>query len=184
MTEPVTPPLVVVSPVGLGDLAAISDLHARVFGPGRFTRTAYRVREGTAPVSRFCLKALLAGRLVAVVRFTEITIGGSGEAAMLGPLAVEPAHAGLGYGKRLVAEGVAACRRAGLGLVVLVGNEPYYGRFGFKQLPPGRIWLPGPVEPGRLLAAGLQEGAGRLAGLVAAAPVARLLPDGTRPQGT
>jgi predicted N-acetyltransferase YhbS len=165
---------VTVLPIETRDIDAISSLHARAFGPGRFTRTAYRLREGAPLVSRFCRKAMLAGEIVAAIRFTEVTIGGAGGAVMLGPLAVEPAHAGLGYGRRLVAEGIAAIRRAGLALVILVGDEAYYGQFGFVPVPPGQIRLPGSVDPARLLAVELAPGAlARFSGLLAADALAR-----------
>src|SRR5262245_18331141 len=86
------------------DLPIIEALHARVFGPGRFTRTAHRVRQGTSPISRFCRAALIDGRIAAAVRFTEITIGGAGRALLLGPLVVDPEFAGNGHGRRLIAE--------------------------------------------------------------------------------
>lgn len=148
-----------VRPARADDLAEIIALHARVFGPGRFVRTAYRIREGTPPISPFCLVARIGSELVAAIRFTPITIGGRGGALLLGPLAVAPDHAGLGYGRRLIADGIEAARRAGVALVLLVGDEPYYGRFGFRRVPRGRIELPGPVDPGRMLAAALRDGA-------------------------
>ena len=67
------------------DFPTVSLLHAKVFGPGRFTRTAYRVREGAAPISPFCRVALLGDRLIAAVRFTPITIGGANGGLLLGP---------------------------------------------------------------------------------------------------
>ena len=141
------------------DLPSISALHARVFGPGRFARTAYRVREGHGSRSRFCRVALSGARLVAALRFTEIAIGGRAGALLLGPLAVDPDYAGLGFGRRLIAEGLADARDRGQRLVVLVGDLPYYGRFGFKPVPPGQIQFPGPVNPARILVAELAEGA-------------------------
>lgn len=141
------------------DLAAISALHARVFGPGRFARTAYRVREGHGMQSRFCRAAYDANRLIAALRFTEITIGGRGGALLLGPLAVDPDFTGQGFGRRLISEGMDDARAKGQSLVVLVGDLPYYGRFGFKPVPPGQIVFPGPVNPARILVAELVEGA-------------------------
>jgi predicted N-acetyltransferase YhbS len=140
------------------DLSAVQALHARVFGPGRLVRTAYRIREGTLPISRFCLLALLGEEMVAAIRFSEITIGGTPGALLLGPLAVEPRVAGQGYGKRIVADGIENARRAGIKLVVLVVDLHYYGRFGFAVVPRGQILLPGPVDPARLLAAELVPG--------------------------
>jgi predicted N-acetyltransferase YhbS len=152
-------PELTVRPVVAADLPAILALHARVFGPGRFVRTAYRIREGTPPVSRFCLMAILDGELVAAIRFTEVRIGGAAGALLLGPLAVEPRLAGKGYGRRLVADGIDNARQAGVKLIVLVGDLPYYGRFGFVRVPAGQIMMPGPVDPARLLAAELVPGA-------------------------
>lgn len=160
-------PEIVVAPVTEADLPEILRLNARTFGPGRFSRTAYRIREGLPDISPFCLLGRISGELVASIRFSEITIGGKGGALLLGPLIVEARYAGLGYGKRLIADGLEKARAAGIELVVLVGDEPYYSRFGFKPVPPGRILMPGPVDPARLLAVELQPDAiGRYSGLV------------------
>lgn len=162
---------IIVRPIVPADLPLLRVLHARVFGPGRLTRTAYRIREGTPPISEFCSLALLASEVVASIRFTEVAIGDTGGALLLGPLAVETRYAGLGYGKRLVAEGVEAARAAGRKLVVLVGDMPYYARFGFVQVPPGHILFPGPVDPARVLAAELEPGSlAAYRGPIAAAP--------------
>jgi predicted N-acetyltransferase YhbS len=150
-------------PITAADAVAVGRLHAAVFGPGRFTRTAYRIREGTPFASRFCRKAMRGDDLLAAIRFTEIAIGGCEGALLLGPLAVAPAVTGQGHGKRLVAEGLEAARQAGMTLVLLVGNEPYYGRFGFKPATRGQILFPGPVDPARLLVAELTPDA--LAGM-------------------
>lgn len=142
------------------DTAAISALNAEVFGPGRFVRTAYRVRAGLDLVSPYCKVCVTAtGALVAAVRLAPIRIGKMDRALMLGPLAVAPGYAGQGYGRQLIAESLDHARRDGIRLVLLVGDEPYYGRLGFTLVPPGQITLPGPVDPGRLLAAELVPGA-------------------------
>ena len=141
------------------DLPAIRALHARAFGPGRFARTAYRVREGTDEISPHCRICLVEGRFVAAVRFTPIRIGGQGDALLLGPLAVDPGFANRGYGRGLVARTLEEARTSGIAIVLLVGDEPYYGKLGFRRVPPGRITMPGPVDYGRLLAAELQDGA-------------------------
>lgn len=151
------------------DLPQISALHARVFGPGRFTRTAYRIREGAPPISPYCRKALLDDVLIAAIRYTAVTIGSEPGALLLGPLAVEPRLAGKGYGRRLIGETMSEAKSTGIRLVVLVGDEPYYGRFGFVRVPPGHICLPGPVNPARVLAAELAPGAlAQFEGLIAA----------------
>jgi len=152
-------PSIIDRSVAPDDLPAISCLHARVFGPGRFTRSAYRIREGTPAISPFCRAAELSGRLIAAVRFTAVSIGGREGALLLGPLAVDPEFAGQGIGRRLIAEGMEAAKAAGIRLVVLVGDEPYYQRFGFHPVPLGEITLPGPVDPRRILAAELVAGA-------------------------
>lgn len=162
MTDAVT-----IRPARSRDLAAITALHDRVFGPGALTRTAYRVREGTPPLSSFCMVAIHGNRIIASVRFTEVAVGGQPGALLLGPLAVDPEFAGKGWGRKLVADGLEAARVAGVRLVLLVGDEPYYGKLGFTIVKPGRITLPGPVDPRRLLAAELETGAlAELTGLV------------------
>ena len=160
---------VTVRPAGPEDSAEIAALHARAMGPGRFARTAYRLREGAGGFSPFCRVCLIDGRMVAAVRFTPIAIGGREGALLLGPLAVDPAFANQGHGRGLVAKALEDARSAGIALVVLVGDEPYYGRLGFRRIPRGQIALPGPVDPDRLLAVELAEGAlGGFAGLVTA----------------
>jgi predicted N-acetyltransferase YhbS len=140
------------------DLAEIARLHARAFGPGRFARSAYRVREGSAPISPYCRVALLGNRIVAALRMTEARIGATGGALLLGPLAVDPDHVNQGLGRRLIGEALEAARAGGIRLVVLVGDAPYYGRFGFAPVPRGQIALPGPVDPARILALELVPG--------------------------
>ena len=142
-----------------GDAHILSELSAQAFGPGRFTRSAYRVRESIPPVGVLCLCAMLGGRLVGGIRFTAISIGDQEGAALLGPLVVDPAEKGQGFGRALVEEGLARARSEGFSLVLLVGDMPYYGRFGFQPVAPGQMTLPGPVDPARLLAVELVPGA-------------------------
>ncbi|WP_295559635.1 N-acetyltransferase [uncultured Hyphomicrobium sp.] len=144
------------------DIPLISALHDRAFGPGRFVRTAYRVREQMGPgreISDFCRLVTDGNRIVAAIRMSEIAIGGKPGAALLGPIVVAPDYERQGYGRTLITEAMEAARAAGVRIVILVGDEPYYGRFGFKPIPPGLITLPGPVNPARLLAAELQSDA-------------------------
>jgi len=148
-------------PVNREDLPAISALHDRVFGPGRFVRTAYRIREASSDggCSRYCRIGLKDGRIVAALRMTEIAIGGAKGALLLGPLTVDPSVMGQGFGRTLVADALEAARSQGIQLVLLVGDEPYYCRFGFRPVPLGQITLPGPVNPARLLAAEFTDAA-------------------------
>jgi predicted N-acetyltransferase YhbS len=142
-----------------GDGLTLSQISEAAFGPGRFARTAYRVREGTPPVAPLCLIGSLDGWIVGGIRFTAVSIGAEEGALLLGPLVVDPAERGKGYGRALVEQGLARAREAGFTLVLLVGDMPYYGRFGFAPLPPGQITLPGPVDPARLLALEFVPGA-------------------------
>jgi predicted N-acetyltransferase YhbS len=150
------------------DYAELQRLHDHVFGPGALTRTAYRVREGLPPQSPFCRVVVRNhGPMIAAIRFTPITIGGVGPALLLGPLAVDPAFANQGHGRRLIAEALEAARTAGIALVLLVGDAPYYAKLGFEPVPPQLISLPGPVDPRRLLVAHLDESRSRaMAGAV------------------
>jgi len=140
------------------DAPVLSQLSAEAFGPGRFTRSAYRVREGVPPVAPLSLTGWLDGRLVGGIRFTAVRIGGMEGGALLGPLVVDPEVKGKGYGKALVGEGLVRAKAQGFGLVLLVGDVPYYGRFGFVPVTQGQITLPGPVDPARLLALELKPG--------------------------
>lgn len=172
MTNPLKVDLgpVVTRPAALSDLPEISSLHAKAFGPGRFARTAYRIREGRPLVSPYCRIAVADEAIIAALRFTEISIGGTTGALLLGPLAVDPAFANKGYGRRLVAEGLDLARDNNVALVILVGDEPYYARFGFKPMPLGSITFPGPVNPARILGLELQtDAAANFRGLVQAA---------------
>ena len=136
------------------DDAEIEALHAQAFGPGRFARAAFRLREGVPHDPALSFVATLDGALVASVRLTPITIGGR-TALLLGPLAVKPPHKGRGAGKRLVGIALDASRASGHERVLLVGDEPYYGPLGFKRLARGAITLPAPADPDRVLVAGL-----------------------------
>lgn len=144
----------------------IESINDEAFGPGRFARAAYRIREG-GPHERALSFVALSGRtVVASVRLTRIAAG-EGRALLLGPLAVRPAYKNAGIGRRLVAMAIEAARAAGADAVILVGDEPYYGPLGFRKLPYGRLEMPRPVNPDRLLAAELKEaGLSRLAGSV------------------
>ncbi len=149
------------------DLPAMEALHDAVFGPGALTRTAYRVREGQPRFTPHCRVLFDGPTLVAAIRFTAIRIGGVAGALMLGPLGVSSAYANQGHGRRLLVEGMASAREAGVIAVLLVGDPPYYARFGFNRVAPGRIEMPGPVDPARLLLSDLvPDAATRLKGRV------------------
>lgn len=157
--------------VHAADLPAIIALHETIFGPGRFARSAYRVREGHGLTSRFCRLAERDGELIASLRLTEVLIGGKTGAALLGPIAVATRFTNQGFGRRLIGEALGEMHASNIALVVLVGDEPYYGRLGFKVVPHGQITFPGPVNPARILACELQPCAlARYRGCVSADP--------------
>ncbi len=140
------------------DAEAILRLNERVFGPGRFARTAYRLRETTAPDLSLSFVARVGTLLVGANAMTPIFVGES-PALLLGPLIVEPVFRSQGIGEALVTKSLEAARASDAGLVVLVGDEPYYSRMGFVKAPSGRIVMPGPVDPARLLICELRPGA-------------------------
>lgn len=140
------------------DAEAILRLNDRVFGPGRFARTAYRLREATPPDLSLSFVAWVGSLLVGANAMTPIFIG-EHPAYLLGPLIVEPVFRSQGIGEALVGRSLVAARQAGAKLAVLVGDEPYYGRLGFQLAPPGRIEMPGPVDLARVLICELQPGA-------------------------
>ena len=142
----------------LDDAVAIERLHERTFGPGRFARTAYRVRERAPHLLDLSFTARIGTLLVGSVRLSPIRIG-EVPALLLGPLTIEPPFRGRGIGAKMIERALAGARRAGHRLVVLVGDEPYYVRAGFKRIPKRRVTLPGPVDPARLLVAELVDGA-------------------------
>ena len=140
------------------DAEAIERLNERVFGPGRFARSAYRIREKADPDPDLCFVARVGTLLVGANAMTPIDIGGA-PALLLGPLIVEPVFRSQGIGEALVTRSLDAAKAAGAKLVILVGDEPYYARMGFQRVPAGRVVLPGPVDPERLLYCELAPGA-------------------------
>jgi predicted N-acetyltransferase YhbS len=131
------------------------------FGSGRHSKTSYRLREGNAAVPGLSLVTRDAGvGLSGTISFWPLAIGAKqSPALLLGPLAVHPDRQGLGIGLTLMQEGLARARALGHGLVLLVGDEPYYAKVGFARLPPGLIGMPGPVDPARFLYLELTPGA-------------------------
>jgi predicted N-acetyltransferase YhbS len=140
------------------DADPIERLHERAFGPGRFARTAFRLREGSQHTYSLSFTALVGTLLVGSSRLTPILAGGA-EALILGPLTVEPAFMSRGIGAALMQRGLEVAREEGHTLILLIGDEKYYGRFGFKKVPFGQLIMPGPTDPERLLALELVEGA-------------------------
>ena len=149
---------ITVLPETEADALPIERLHERTFGPGRFARTSYRIRERVPHRLDLSFTARVGTLLVGSVRQTPILIG-EVKALLLGPVTIEPPFRGRGIGRALTARALDAARSKGHRLVVLVGDEPYYGRLGFKPIPKGRTTMPGPVDPARLLVCELCAGA-------------------------
>ena len=140
------------------DSDAIDRLHERAFGPGRFARTASRLREGAPHLYELSFTALVGTLLVGSVRLTPVK-GGDEPALMLGPLTVEPAFEARGIGAALMGRSLEAAKQNGHQLVLLVGDEPYYGPLGFRKVPRGQLAMPRPVDLERILAIELKPGA-------------------------
>ena len=140
------------------DATAIERLHERTFGPGRYAKTAYRLRERVAHRLDVSFTARIGTLLVGSVRLSPVRIGAT-KALLLGPLTVEPVFRDRGVGQALIERALKEAKAKGHRLVILVGDEPYYGKCGFKPIPPGRAAMPGPVDPARILVAELEPGA-------------------------
>ncbi|MCX8252736.1 putative N-acetyltransferase YhbS [Beijerinckiaceae bacterium RH AL1] len=145
-------------PLAAVDLEAIERLNARTFGPGRFARSAYRLREGVAPDLTLSFAAWVGTLLVGANIMTPIRCGDV-PALLLGPLTVDPPFRSGRVGEALVRRSLEAATEAGHALVLLVGDLPYYARFGFATVPLGQLDFGGPVDPARLLYRELIEGA-------------------------
>ena len=135
---------------------AVEELSAVAFGPGRFARTAFRLREGVLSIPELSFVLFHEGELTGSVKLTRIKVGET-DSLVLGPLVVKPDFKNCGFGKQLMEKAVDAAKAVGEKHIILVGDEPYYGRFGFQKVPLGDITLPGPVDPHRLLICYLQD---------------------------
>ncbi|MBD8891350.1 GNAT family N-acetyltransferase [Roseibium litorale] len=146
------------------DAEQIEALQAEAFGPGRYARTAFKIREGVPQADSLCFVGLSGAELAGSVRLTPIRIG-STPAMLLGPLTVAPVYKNRGLGKLLLRTVLDVAAVQGETAVLLVGDAPYYGPSGFGKVPFGKITLPGPVDPDRLLIA-LLNGAEMPSGMV------------------
>ena len=129
---------------------SVEQLTAEAFGPGRFARTAFRLRENVPHEPDLSFVVHVDDNLVGSVKLTRIKIGGE-DALLLGPLVVAPSHKNSGIGKMLMETSVAAAQKTNFGAILLVGDLPYYERFGFEKVSNGKIRLPGPADPDRIL---------------------------------
>ena len=143
------------------DVAAREALLDACFGLNRHLRTCQRLRDGRAPAEGLALSVVRQGRqgrLVGTVRLWHVSAGGK-PALVLGPLAVDASCRDLGIGAALMTHALAAAKARGHNAVILLGDAPYYARFGFSALKTGELSLPGPFERDRLLGLELREGA-------------------------
>lgn len=126
------------------------------FVPGRTALSSYRLREGVAPIGALCLTARDEGAmdsLAGAIRFWPVRIGEGGlPALLLGPVATHPTRQGEGIGGMLIGEGLSRAQALGWLRVILVGDEPYYGRFGFSRKLAEALSFPPPTNPARILA--------------------------------
>lgn len=141
-----------------------SDLRARealldvCFGKNRLARTCQRLRDGREPADGLAFSVTRHGRLIGTVRLWHADAGGR-QALVLGPLAVDPSCRKLGIGTALMNHALAAAKARGHAAVILLGDEPYYARFGFSLEKAESLSLPGPFERHRLLGLELRAGA-------------------------
>lgn len=145
------------------DEAAREALLDDAFGPTRFGKTCERLRDGRRPADGLSLVATAGSRLVGTLRFWHVEAGDR-EALMLGPLAVCASMRSAGIGRALIEHGLARARRLGHEAVILVGDAPYYERFGFRRDLTRHLQLPGPVDLDRFLGFELVPGALKGAG--------------------
>jgi predicted N-acetyltransferase YhbS len=149
---------ITILPETVADAQQIERLHERTFGPGRFALSAYRLREHVDHRLDLSFAARIGTLLVGSVRQLPICVGET-KALMLGPLTVEPPFRSHGIGRMLIEKSLTEAKAKGHRLVLLVGDAPYYTRFGFKLVPRGRATMPGPVDYGRVLVAELEDNA-------------------------
>ena len=140
-----------------GEAAAREALLDLAYGPVRFTKTSERLREGRLP--ELALVASEGRRVVGTLRLWQVTAGRDRPALLLGPLAVHPSCRKRGIGSTLVQRALREAARRSHGAVLLVGDAPYYARFGFSSEKTSALWLPGPYERHRLLGQELRPGA-------------------------
>jgi predicted N-acetyltransferase YhbS len=141
------------------DVGAREHLLDICFGPRRRAKTSEKLRKGRLPAEGLALSGEDNGRLLGTVRLWHIDAGKGRPALLLGPLAVHPEAQGLGLGSALMRDALARAGALGHSAVLLVGDAPYYARFGFTPEATAGLWLPGPYEAGRFLAHEIRPGA-------------------------
>jgi predicted N-acetyltransferase YhbS len=151
--------MITIRPETKRDGAAREALLDAAFGAARFAKTAQRLREDRLPAEHLAFVACRDGTLIGTVRLWNVSAGPGRPALLLGPIAVARECRNTGVGAALMRHALAAAAARGHGAVLLVGDTPYYGRFGFSADKTGALWLPGAYERHRLLACELKSGA-------------------------
>jgi len=142
-----------------GDVTAREMLLDRAMGPGRKRKSSEKLRRGRLPAEGLAFVVRdEGGRVVGTVRLWNVDAGGRA-ALLLGPLAVDPSVKSGGIGSALMRLAIAEAARRGHGAILLVGDAPYYARFGFSAEKTDRLSMPGPFEKHRFLALELRDGA-------------------------
>lgn len=157
---------VAIRPETAADAPLIEALNDRAFGPGRFAKVSYAVREASLPRTDLGVVAFEGGELIGSVRLSEVSLGDR-NVIFLGPLSVEASCRKRGLGAAMMRQAIAATRAAGAPGILLVGDLPLFAPHGFVRVPPGRVVTPRPVDPLKLLWLELADGdldrvAGRL----------------------
>ncbi|MEI9890775.1 MAG: N-acetyltransferase [Caulobacteraceae bacterium] len=140
------------------DARAVDVLIEQAFGPGRFAKAAERLRERNSPLLELSYVAWAGSDVVGCVRMWPVHIGET-PAVLLGPFAVDDAWRSRGLGSDLVRQACDAAQAAGHAVILLVGDDPFFTKLDFETVSPGRVTLPGPVNPRRVLWRALQPGA-------------------------
>lgn len=159
LKDPALADPIVVRDEQVHDLNARESLLDAAFGADRGAKTSERLREGRLPAEGLALVAVAGAHLVGTVRLWNVTLGPDRPALLLGPLAVDGAIRASGIGGQLMREAIGRARDDGHRAIILVGDEPYYRRFGFAAAKMERLWMPGPVERSRFLGLDLVPGA-------------------------
>lgn len=160
-TLPDVSPAFIITAESAGDVPAREALLDRAMGPGRRRKSSEKLRRGRRPAEGLAFVARdESGAIVGTVRLWNVSLGeGGSEALLLGPLAVDPSLKNAGLGSALMRQAIGEAARLGHRAILLVGDAPYYARFGFSADKTGQLSMPGPYERHRFLALELAEGA-------------------------
>jgi predicted N-acetyltransferase YhbS len=150
--------LTVLRPEAIGDAPIVEGLIDRAFGPGRYAKAAERLREGAQPLLNLSFVAWRGGEALGCVRLWPVRIGDT-PAILLGPIAVEAAWRRGGLGADLVRRAVTEATASGAVIIVLVGDQPFFGPLGFSAAAAVDVRMPGPVDQRRVMVRALVPGA-------------------------